>query len=113
MVILCAELSRNSSYVCAKKENIFLFILCTGISEIFCGVALGIGHPSQSDHCLPPVEQMPPNDVHPCHCSEPPEIREAELGREAQRYQEQLHVISKYTSLLLTTRTGIGRIECP
>ena len=53
MSILCAKLNRDSSYICAKSENIFLFILCAGISEIFCGVALCLTNPSQSDDCLP------------------------------------------------------------
>lgn len=64
----------NSSFICAKKVDIFLFILSPEISEIFCGVPSKFGHPSQSDLCpFSPVEQNPPNDVHPCRCSEPPE----------------------------------------
>jgi hypothetical protein len=43
MPVLWAELSRNTPYSCYQKENIFLVILCAGISEIFCGVALGVG----------------------------------------------------------------------
>ena len=48
-------MSRKTSYSCCLKENIFLFALCAGISEIFCGVVLGVEpiryNPTQA--CLP------------------------------------------------------------